>query len=139
VWLPHATSEIAAMARWFSLCFCSSIALVAMLVVAAKVNAAEAGESEIVLFPFDDYGIPFNKGLVVTLIPGQKSNVNPSLGIDPKHPSKPVLAIGKEGDPDFPRAYFCGTVLLVDGEYRMWYSGFSNDARRQVCYAVSKD
>ena len=127
------------MSRWFPFHFFSSVALVAMLIVAAKVNSAEPGESEIILFPFDDYGIPFNKGLVLTLIPGQKSNVNPSLGIDPKHPSKPVLAIGKEGDPDFPRAYFCGTVLFVDGEYRMWYSGFSNDARRQVCYAVSKD
>lgn len=126
------------MPRSVPLCFISSVVLVAML-VAGKASADEPGGSEIVLFPFDDYSIPFNKGLILTLIPGQKSNVNPSLGIDPKHPSKPVLAIGKEGDPDFPRAYFCGTVLFVDGEYRMWYSGFSNDGRRQVCYAVSKN
>lgn len=116
-----------------------AITLAAMFLVAAPAKAADARRPELVLFPFDDYSIPLNKGLVLTLIPGKKSNVNPSLGIDPKHPSKPVLAIGKEGDPDFPRAYFCGTVLYVDGEYRMWYSGFSNDARRQVCYAVSKD
>src|SRR5262245_29050172 len=123
------------MPRWFAV---SSLALV-LVGVAAMVKAAEPGRGEIVLFPFDDYGIPFNKGLVLTLIPGQKSNVNPSLGIDPKHPSKPVLSIGKDGEPDFPRAYFCGTVLFVDGAYRMWYSGFSYDGRRQVCYAVSKD
>ena len=94
--------------------------------------------SESVLFPFDDYGIPFSKGLILTLAPGHKSSHSPSLGVDPEHPGTPVMPIGQKGDPDFPRAYFCGTILLVDGEYRMWYSGFDGKAR-QVCYAVSKN
>jgi hypothetical protein len=94
--------------------------------------------SETVLFPFDDYGIPFSKGLILTLVPGHKSAHAPSIGSDPEHPGTPVLPIGKKGDPDFPRAYFCGTILHVDGEYRMWYSGFDGKAR-QVCYAVSKN
>lgn len=100
---------------------------------------ARSVAAETVLFPFDDYGLPFNKGLVLTMMPGKKSNRNPSLGIDPKHPSKPVLPIGEPGDPDYPRAYFCGTVLKVDGQYRMWYSGFGEDKQRRVCYAVSTD
>jgi hypothetical protein len=43
-----------------------------------------------------------------------------------------------KGDPDFPRAYFCGTILRVEGEYRMWYSGFDGH-QRQVCYATSEN
>jgi hypothetical protein len=105
----------------------------------ALLTAAAANAGETVLFPFDDQALPFSKGLVLTMSHGKKSNKNPSLGVDPKHPSKPVLAIGQDGDPDFPRAYFCGTVVKVGDEYRMWYSGFSDDKRRQVCYAVSKD
>lgn len=93
---------------------------------------------ETVLFPFDDHGLPFSKGLILTLNPGHKSDHSPSLGIDPKHPGTPVMPIGKKGDPDYPRAYFCGTILLVEGEYRMWYSGFDGH-KRQVCYATSKD
>lgn len=109
------------------------------LIASLWMCTAIASAGELVLFPFDDHALPFSKGLVLTMMHGKKSNKNPSLGVDPKHPSKPVLPIGKEGDPDFPRAYFCGTVLKVGDEYRMWYSGFSDDKRRQVCYAVSKN
>jgi hypothetical protein len=93
---------------------------------------------ETVLFPFDVHGLPFSKGLILTLVPGKKSAKSPSLGTDPEHPGTPVMSIGKKGDPDFPRAYFVGTILKVENEYRMWYSGFDGSAR-QVCYAVSKD
>src|SRR6185436_4183 len=97
-----------------------------------------ASSQEKVLFPFDDYSLPLTKGLVLTLMPGHKSPKNPGLGVDPRHPGKPVLPVGKPGDPDYPRAYFYGTVIHIDGEYRMWYTG--NDTHtRQVCYAVSKD
>src|SRR5690349_18676128 len=84
----------------------------------------KSSSEETVLFPFDDHALPFSKGLVLTLMPGKKSATAPSLGTDPKHPGTPVMPIGKEGDPDFPRAYFCGTILKIDNEYRMWYSGF---------------
>ncbi|MGC3971026.1 MAG: hypothetical protein QM775_27930 [Pirellulales bacterium] len=100
----------------------------------------EAGERrELVLFPFDDYAVPFNKGLILTLLPGRKGTTNNVLGSDPDHPGNPVLNVGKPGDPDFPRAYFYGSVLKVDGEYRMWYSGRDNEKSRHICYAVSKD
>lgn len=89
---------------------------------------------EIVLFPFDDNAIPFNKSLLVSLIPGEKSAAE-----DPKHPNKPVLGLGGKGDPDERRVYFAGTVIKVGDEYRMWYAGYDREANRQLCYAVSKD
>ncbi len=104
----------------------------------AATDADDGAQRETVLFPFDDEAIPFTKGLLLTLMPGRKSAKNPDLGIDPKHPGKPVLPIGKPGDPDATRAYFFGTVLRVGGEYRMWYSGHDGHSR-QVCYAVSRD
>ena len=113
--------------------------LVALASCGDRLLAADQTEGklrEFVLFPFDDYGLPFNKGLVLTLV--HKSATEPSLGVDARHPGTPVMSIGKRGDPDFPRAYFDGTILHVEGEYRMWYSGFDGEARR-VCYAVSKD
>jgi hypothetical protein len=113
------------------------LALVATSLFAlAAIDGLRAGEA--VLFPFDDHALPFSKGLILTLAPGHKSDHSPSLGVDPKHPGTPVMPIGAKGDPDFPRAYFCGTILHIDGEYRMWYSGFDGH-KRQVCYATSKD
>lgn len=100
--------------------------------------SAGAGK-ETVLFPFDDYSVPFSKGLVLELVPGKKSAVNTGHGTDPLHPSKPVVPPGKPGDPDHPRVYYYGTVLKIDGEYRMWYSGWDKDRKRQVLYAVSRD
>jgi hypothetical protein len=107
-------------------------------VAAQAPSVTKATTRETVLFPFDDHGLPFSKGLILTLVPGKKSATAPSLGTDPEHPGTPVMSIGKPGDPDYPRAYFCGTILKVDGEYRMWYSGFDG-SKRQVCYATSKD
>jgi len=98
------------------------IAFACIVVVSAPLALAN---DQIVLFPFDDHSLPFNKGLVLTLLPGTKS--------------QPVLSPGERDAPDGRRLYFSGTILHVDGEYRMWYSGFSRDGRRQVCYAVSKD
>lgn len=96
--------------------------------------APAAAPRERVLFPFDDYSIPFNKGVLLTLVPGRKSAVT-----DPEHPNRPVLAVGEKGDPDERRVYFAGTVIKVGDEYRMWYSGYDREARRHLCYAVSKD
>ncbi len=89
---------------------------------------------ELVLFPFDDHASPFNKNLLVQLIPGEKSAAE-----DPKHPNKPVLGLGGKDTPDERRVYFAGTVIKVGNEYRMWYAGFDREANRQLCYAVSKD
>lgn len=90
--------------------------------------------SEIVLFPFDDHSLPLNRGLNLNLVAGSKHQRQ-----DPILPNRPVLPIGQPGDPDHPRAYFLGTVLEVEGEYRMWYTGFDQDRNRLVCYAVSHD
>lgn len=112
-------------------------ALPALATLAAAVPAmktsASAGSGGIVLFPFDDGSLPFNKGLVLSLASGRKHSRQ-----DPIHPDKPVLDVGKPGDPDYPRLSFYGTVLEVDGEYRMWYTGSDGEDRR-VCYAVSRD
>jgi hypothetical protein len=115
-----------------------ALALSALMFTLATPGLTAAPEPERVLFPFDDYSLPFSKGLILTLMPGHKSPKNPNLGVDPRHPGKPVLPVGKPGDPDYPRAYFYGTVIKINNEYRMWYTG--NDShKRQVCYAVSKD
>ncbi|MSU65222.1 MAG: hypothetical protein EXS38_03775 [Opitutus sp.] len=111
--------------------------LVALLGGIAPIFSATAvpvAAPEMVLFPFDDQSLPFSKGLVLSLVAGRKSATS-----DPAHPNKPVLAIGNPGDPDHPRVYFYGTVLPIDGGYRMWYTGYDKKGERQVCYAVSKD
>lgn len=108
-----------------ALCGCGAIA--------KALPSASLATGEIVLFPFDDCSLPFNKGLNLTLVAGRK---HPRQ--DPEHPGKPVLQVGQPGDPDYPRLSFYGTVLAVDGEYRMWYTG-SDGSDRRVCYAVSKD
>src|SRR5688572_21895792 len=121
----------------------SSIALLAMALwtsalplspLMSQEKEDAAPPQEMVFFPFDDHAIPFNKNLLLTLTPGDKSNKD-----DAKHPNKPVLGIGAKDDPDGRRVYFAGTVLQVGDEYRMWYSGFDAEASRHLCYAVSKD
>ncbi len=113
------------------------LGLVALAASDANGEPPRAGE-ELVFFPFDDHSVPLTKGLVLTLMPGRKSATNPGLGIDRDHPGKPVLAIGKKGDPDEKRVYFMGSVLYVEGTYHLWYTGHDGSSR-QVCYAVSED
>jgi len=97
--------------------------LAGLLLLTSPVVAQSPTES--VLFPFDDNAIPFNKGVLLTLIPGEKS--------------KPVLTPGKPGAPDDRRVYFAGTIIKVGDEYRMWYAGYDQAATRHACYAASKD
>jgi hypothetical protein len=101
---------------------------ISMLPRAAAAPAAALPEG-IVIFPFDDYTLPLNKGLVLSLVAGRKHARQ-----DPLHPNKPVVSIGQKGEPDDRRIRFYGTVLHVDGEYRMWYA-----ANTHICYAVSRD
>jgi hypothetical protein len=82
--------------------------------------------SEQVLFPFDDYAIPFNSGLLMTLVHAKKS-------LD-----KPVLQTGKPGDPDYPKLEYYGTVIHIGDEYRMWYVGLDND-HECISLATSKN
>ena len=113
--------------------------LVVLIGFGLSLQPSAGADKETILFPFDDYSVPFSKGLVLELVPGRKGAVNMGTGADPLHPSKPVVPPGKPGDPDHPRVYYYGTVLKIDGEYRMWYTGWDKERKRQVLYAVSRD
>jgi hypothetical protein len=97
---------------------------------------------EIVLFPFDDYSIPLTYGLTYNLVQGHREGV--------------VLRPADSG-PDSQHIINHGSVVEVDGEFRMWYlcagdqdppvfpereSDGGTDTERavfRVCYAVSRD
>src|SRR5262245_41963598 len=74
---------------------------------------------EAAFFAFDFDAIPFRRNLHLTMVPATK------------HP-EPVLRRGAEGSPDEMRAEFYGSVIKVDGKYRMWYCGlgFENPEKR---------
>jgi hypothetical protein len=59
---------------------------------------------EATLFAFDDYSIPFQQNLSLTMYPGN-----------------PVVRRGGPGMPDEYRADFFGTVLQQAGKFKMWY------------------
>src|SRR5579862_5003521 len=64
-----------------------------------------------VFFAFDDYSIPWQHNLKVTLVEAQK------------HPENPVLRRGPDGAPDHGHAVLYGTVIKDGGKFRMWYLG----------------
>ena len=67
--------------------------------------------NEAVLFPFDDFSIPLSNGLELALASGRK------------HPDNPIVRMGKPGEPDSKSVGYYGTVIHINGEYRMWYLG----------------
>ena len=92
--------------------------------------------SEAVLFPFDDYTIPFTAGLRLHLVPGKR----------PGQKNPIVVPAGPPGSHDDKHVRFYGTVIPIDGELRMWYMADSTrdvperDGKQlRVCYATSKD
>ncbi|MCB1088206.1 MAG: hypothetical protein KDM63_14245 [Verrucomicrobiae bacterium] len=91
---------------------------------------------EAVFFSFDDQAIPWRDNLAVTPVPAEK------------HPANPVLRRGPEGAPDHGHAILYGSVLKIDGKFRMWYLGmFETEIKagqapgwwRPMCYAESED
>jgi hypothetical protein len=94
---------------------------------------------EAVLFAFDDHSIPNRTNLFLTLQPAEK------------HPDNPVVRRGAPGTPDDARIQFHGTVLRVNGKFRMWYlamdeeglrnygSSAAYDGYARICYAESDD
>lgn len=64
---------------------------------------------ELVLFSFDDYAIQFKHGVYLDLLQAVKYEENP------------VLTGGEEGSSDAFGIVFNGTVLYLDGKFRMWY------------------
>jgi hypothetical protein len=90
---------------------------------------------EAAFFAFDLDSVPFRRNLHLTMV------------APTKHP-EPVLKRGPDGSPDEMRAEFYGSVIKVNGKYRMWYCGlgFDDPARRNaedikswVLYAESGD
>lgn len=92
-------------------------------------GAAQSLDS-IVLFPFDDFSIPFQHGVGLTL-----------QGRVAGHGTKPVVPLGEEGAHDSLWIAFYGTVIEVQGELWMWYLGQGPDEpwHQRVCFAKSLD
>lgn len=96
--------------------------------------AFSAFAEDYTIFAFDDRTVAFQHNLSLTLEKPRKYERNP------------VLARGGLGTPDSTRAQFYGTVLRIDGKWRMWYTAMAGDAAVgarmlgfRVAYAESKD
>lgn len=92
--------------------------------------------AETTFFAFDDHAIPLKDNLQLTMVQAQK------------HPANPVLTTGPAGAPDHGHAVLYGSVLKVDGKFRMWYLGMIQKEIvkgqapgwwRPMCYAESDD
>ena len=75
---------------------------------------------EVVLFPFDDFSLPFQRGVRLQLIPNKGDQI--------------VLPFGPPGAPDSQGMSYYGAVCRVGDELWMWYLGGG-----QVCFAKSVD
>src|SRR6186713_1302674 len=84
-----------------------------VLALLGSVGAILGQAGERVLFAFDDYSIPWQQNLKVTLVPATK------------YPGNPVLRRGPEGAPDHGHAALYGTVVKVGDKFRMWYLAMS--------------
>ena len=96
-------------------------------------SATEASLDSLVLFAFDDYAIPFQRGVELTLATGQGRG-------------RVVLAPGINGSPDSKHVAYYGTVLKVGQEYWMWYLGqgdvessAEDPWHQRICLATSQD
>ena len=78
-----------------------------------KSNPGHVDSERIVLFPFDDHGLPFRQGVRLHLV-GFKTPVDRT---------RIVVPLGPPGAPDSTRVIYYGTVLRVGGELWMWYLG----------------
>lgn len=90
--------------------------------------AARTGTAgrELTLFAFDDHSLPFRRNTYLTLMSAEK------------HPQNPVLRRGAAGAPDDARAHFHGTVLRVDGKFRMWYVAVDEESLQSFGKSVEK-
>ena len=125
-----------------------------IVVVQSVASSFEVGEA--VLFPFDDYSIPFRKDVLLTLIPGSRKphDYREGASYDPDHPGGPVVEVGGDDACDSMEIVM-PSVVEVEGEYRMWYYARGNkgvsaespywgggepmDLNRRLAYATSKD
>jgi hypothetical protein len=86
---------------------------------------------EVVLFPFDDHALPFQRGLQLQLN-GHRT---------PCGQTRVVLPIGGPEAPDGRSVAYYGTVCRVGDELWMWYLGQGDDPEwlQRVCLARSRD
>lgn len=86
---------------------------------------------ELVLFPFDDYSLPYQNGVELTLH-GYTA---------PCGSTRRVLEPGAPGDPDSLRAIYYGSTHRVGDELYMWYLGQDHAEGwfSRVCFARSRD
>lgn len=93
-------------------------------------------DDELVLLAIDDYSIPATRNL-------QLQMERPT-----KHAANPVVRRGNTGEPDAHRASLFGTVLYIDGKFRMWYNAspeidasitLNDDFPALIAYAESAD
>ncbi len=87
---------------------------------------------QIVLFPMDDFSIPFQNGVELQLA-GHKTPINRT---------RIVLGLGEEGAPDSQNVVYYGSVRKVGHELWMWYLGQGAQDDQwfeRVCFARSTD
>lgn len=96
-------------------------------------NNISTSLDELVLFPFDDYAIPFQRGVELSLRGYQGRR-------------RIVVAPGEEDRPDSVHVAYYGTVKRVCNELWMWYLGQGQTSGgnkepwfQRVCLAKSKD
>ena len=90
---------------------------------------------EVVLFPFDDYSIPFQSGLELRL-QGYRAEYSRHGGT-----TRIVLGLGEPGAPDSMTVAYYGCVHQVGDELYMWYKAQGPDEEwfERVCFARSTD
>ncbi len=96
-----------------------------------KNNPEHVSTDQIVLFPFDDYSIPFQHGVHLQLVPYR-------AGVDR---TQIVVHPGPPGAPDSARVIYYGSIHRVGDELWMWYLGHGDDDswHQRVCFAKSRD
>ncbi len=95
-----------------------------------KNSVPNISTDKVVLFPFDDYSIPFQHGVQLQLV--HKSGAK----------GKIVLGTGSPGAPDSKLVIYYGTVRRVGDELWMWYLALGDQDKKwheRVCFAKSKD
>jgi hypothetical protein len=111
-------------------------AILRTLALAGTMAAATSHAEERTFFAFDDVSIPWRDNVKLTMVEARK------------HPENPVLRRGPAGAPDHGHALMYGSVLHIDGKFRMWYLGMIEKTIergqvpgwwRPMCYAESDD
>lgn len=95
-------------------------------------SGPNASLDQVVLFPFDDHSIPFQRGVRLQLV-GYQSSAEGGTRV--------VVPLGSPGAPDDGAVFYYGAVCRVGDELLMWYLGRPSveGFRGRVCFARSRD